>query len=48
MTQPKPTKPGNVQITKVGHTISSKFGQSPTMKAKGDESITPISFGKGA
>lgn len=47
MTQPMPTKPGSVGITKVGHTFDGKFGQNPNAQEKGKTSATPITFGKG-
>lgn len=48
MTQPKPTKPGNVLITKVGHTFGTKFGVNPNLQERGKSEPTSESFGKGA
>jgi len=47
MAQPKPSKPGNVQITKVGHTFDGKFGINPNAQEKGQTTPTPQTFGKG-
>ena len=48
MAQPTPSKPGNVQITKVGHTFDKKFGNDPNVQERGKDTPTPITFGKGA
>lgn len=48
MTQPKPTKPGNVMITKTGHTFGTKFGVNPNLQERGKSEPTSQSFGKGA
>jgi hypothetical protein len=43
----KPTKTGNVQITRVGHTTSKTFGTDPMQMARGrNAKPTDISFGK--
>jgi hypothetical protein len=43
----KPSKPGNVQITKIGHTFSGSHGSNPSAKVKGVSTTpTPITFGK--
>jgi hypothetical protein len=48
MTQPKPSKPGSVQITKMGHTSGTKFGQNPSVQERGASTPTPLSVGKGS
>lgn len=48
MTQPVPSKPGNVKITKVGHTFDGKFGNTPNAQEKGASTPTPQTFGKGS
>jgi len=41
-------KPGNVGITKIGHTTGTKFGMDPSVQEKGGAGgPTPITFGKG-
>lgn len=47
MAQPVPTKPGNVAITKVGHTHGTKFGVNPNLQERGKSEPTPQTFGKG-
>jgi hypothetical protein len=48
MAMQKVTKPGNVQITPVGHTTNGKFGSEPNAKVRGrSEQPTPQTFGKG-
>ena len=43
----KPTAPGNVLITKVGHTQNDSFGGSPSRNVRGRSTTpTPINFGK--
>ena len=43
----KLTKPGNVQITPVGHTNSGTFGTDPNKRVKGRGEVpTPLTFGK--
>lgn len=48
MAQSKPTKPGNVMITRVGHTHGTKFGVNPNLQEQGKSEPTPVTFGKGA
>jgi len=48
MTQPKISKPGNVTITKIGHTYDNRFGICPDVKEKGKQAPIEQSFGKGA
>ena len=44
----KMTKPGNVPITRVGHTYSTQHGSDPNAQVRGRPSQpTPEVFGKG-
>lgn len=43
----KPTKPGSIDITPVGHTFSGRDGSTPLAKTRGGrDQPTPITFGK--
>lgn len=47
MPMQKPTAPGNVKITPVGHTQNGAFGITPDAKVKGRPTQpSPITFGK--
>lgn len=47
MPMQKPTKPGNVKITAVGHTVNNAFGNTPDARVKGRPTEpTQITFGK--
>jgi len=47
MPMQKPSKPGNVKITPVGHTTIPAFGLDPNAKVKGRPvEPSPITFGK--
>lgn len=44
----KPSKPGNLKITPVGHTYSGRHGIDPNAKVRGGSSQpTQQTFGKG-
>ena len=44
----KPTKPGNISITRVGHTTNQSFGNSPDVRVKGRSELpAPLTFGGG-
>jgi hypothetical protein len=42
----KPSKPGNVKITPVGHTYSGKHGSNPNATVRGGSKPTEQTFGK--
>ena len=42
----KPSKTGNVQITRVGHTTSKNFGTDPMQMQRGRSKPTDITTGK--
>lgn len=46
MAQPVPTKPGNVALTRIGHTYDNRFGMTPMAQEKGKQSPTEAVFGK--
>ena len=48
MPMQKPSKPGNVKITPVGHTSNNSFGITPDARVKGRPTDpSPLTFGKG-
>lgn len=48
MPQPAISKPGSVQVKKIGHTFDGRFGINPNVQEKGKQSPTEQSFGKGS
>ena len=46
MPMQKPSKPGNIMITRIGHTQNDSFGSSPSRNVRGRPTDpSPIVFG---